>query len=513
VGARLNIPLIALDPNADDNQNLKFGFSCPTLKQINTRYRMDQMAGNEAVFSWTPIGMDVGEHTVEYSVSDGDLLDVEVSMITVKPGTGSSTAPVFRKPEGDGATLDLEIIPCALLEILVEDPDTLEVEIRQDPPIPGSTLKLLGPTSGVFEWCPSQVQIDTKSLFVLRLVADDKDNPPVRKNYTILLREELPNNCPGAPPHIVHTPPPSPQTGDSVTIEATVTDDKGLKEGSPVVYITDTKPPDPSKLNYAEMIQLDMTQGSGPNHYKVTLDTEKIPPGTPETVYYIIEAEDNDDPAGKCDHRSRHPIDNMFQFTVNKPMPPPCTSGSQCIPGQVCDGSNCVKDDCAPYDDNSDGLYHEQNSCPTGHFCPAKGPDIGPSHCAQECGLDPCTVPGTTCKAFDTKKGCGQQGNKVVGRECTDFTECQGMAMCLDWPGGYCAISDCSSGGSLSGQCPQGSACIPVPDQRFGTTQKHWICLQLCADATNCRSSDGYSCLTKNDDEDNPQQVCYYEKP
>lgn len=504
VGSRLDLRLVAHDPDGD---RLDFSYSSPTL-DLAGRARLYNLVG-EALFTWTPLATDVGSHQLDFTVSDGDSSDVESVPVTVKAATDPETAPVFRKPLGEGTTLDLAVSKCIKIEILVEDPDSTNVQISQNPPIAGSKIETTGPVSGSFSWCPSPDQI-SQSIFILRLVADDHDNPVVRKNYTILVRSDLPKNCPGDAPVIVHTPPGPQTTTDAILIAAQVTDDQGLK-GTPTVYHTTTKPADPTKLDFGSLSQLGMKPGSSADSYEASLPnpTSSLGPAESATVYYVIVAEDDDDQTGPCDHRTQLPAADVFQVVVTKPtQTTTCTGSDQCKAGEMCEGSQCVKDTCTPQDTDGDKLYWEQSTCPTSHFCPTKGPGTGTSHCALTCSSDSdCEVPGSVCKVFDTKGGCGQPGTKGVGDACHDFIECAGKAMCMPWQGGYCSISDCDSYGGFSGPCPSGSVCVPLQDDRF-LLKTHWLCLQVCTDNSSCRASDGYTCKTVTDDQYTSQQVC-----
>ena len=200
-------------------------------------------------------------------------------------------------------------------------------------------------------------------------------------------------------------------------------------------------------------------------------------------------------------------------FTIllkSNPTANPCASTSACASGKVCGAAGCVADTCTPNDVNGDKLFWEQSSCPSGHFCPTPGPagTSTSSHCAATCKKDSDCRSWERCKVFDTKSGCGQAGAGVVGKPCTSFTSCAGIAMCLPWKGGYCTISDCSSTGGFSGKCPTGSTCVPVTDSRFKGLGKHWICLQSCTSSSNCRAGLGYTCASVKDDLGSTVKVC-----
>jgi hypothetical protein len=372
-------------------------------------------------------------------------------------------------------------------------------------------MKSTGPFGATFAWCPSTAQ-SAQQRFVLRFLADDHDNAPVCpkvcKDYTVLIRTDLPAVCAGAAPVITHTPPGPQTTADPIVIKATITDDKGLKAGMPWLYFTNTKPATPAKLNFSALSQLSMVSVGGNNfEAKIPNPTTGAPAGESRTVYYVIVAEDDDDPTGNCDHRTQLPAADVFQATVTKPATAvPCTKTAECDPGQMCGGTSCVKDTCTPADTNGDQIFWEQSGCPASHYCPAKGPGVSPSHCVESCGSDTdCKRTGYKCKVFDTKKGCSLAGSKGVGDACADFTECAGKAMCLQWNSGYCTISDCDSYGGFSGPCPSGSACVPLADPRF-SVKKHWVCLKTCQGDGDCRQ--GYTCKSVMDDQDTTRKAC-----
>jgi len=504
VGPRFELRIQAVDPDGD---LLSFDFACPTL-EIGNRARLVRV-GNEGVFTWTPNASDVGEHQIDFTASDGNSTDIGPVSVTVKPSTTGESAPIFRKPLGEGTTLDLAQQTCLTLEVAVEDSDSLEVDLRQESPIAGSTLKSTGPLAATFNWCPTSAQASQQQ-FVLKLVADDHDNAPVRKDYTILIRSALPPSCPGAAPSITHTPPAPLTTDSEIGITAVVSDDQGLKAGSPVVYYTTTQPPDPKQLDFKSLSQAIMA-GAGGSSYTAQLPnpTAGLSAGQSKTIFYVIVAEDDDDKSGTCDHRTQLPDGSVFQLVVTKPTSSvTCTKTGECSAGQVCGSSGCVSDVCTPNDSNGDGFYFEQSNCPAKHFCPSKGPQVTPSSCVESCLSDAdCKIAGYRCKVFDTEPGCALEGTKNVGTACKSFSECKGIEMCLAWKGGYCSISDCDSYGGYSGPCPSGSVCVPLPDSRF-TIQVHYLCLKSCTSDSSCRTSDGYSCKTVKDDMDVDRQVC-----
>jgi hypothetical protein len=182
IGARLELTIHGADPDGD---KLTFTASCPTLFDFEKRSSLLPM-GNQAVFAWTPLAADAGQHQLQFSASDGDLWDLIFVPVTVKHGSGK-IPPVFRKPLGEGTTLDMKLQKCLNnLEVEVEDPDSPGVELHQQPAIAGSQLKITGTHSAIFSWCPTQAQINQKS-HVLRLEANDHENPLVYKTFSILI--------------------------------------------------------------------------------------------------------------------------------------------------------------------------------------------------------------------------------------------------------------------------------------------------------------------------------------
>jgi hypothetical protein len=502
VGNRLDITILAYDPDGD---TLSFAFR-PKGNPLGSRAQIVPLA-DRAIFSWTPAASDVGEHQIDFTVSDGETNDTQTVTIEVRPGTSPNTAPIFRRPLGFGTTLDLEKQACVNVDVLVEDPDSVKIDVTQDPPIAGSSLTRIGQLSALFNWCPSEQQ-KSQLQHVLRLVANDGDNPPVVKDFMIVLRVPLPTTCPGNPPQVLHNAPAGGTTLEPIRVQATVTDDLGLK-AAPVVYYSSAEP-HPGAVDVSSMQQLEMTLKS-PGFYEGSLPNpaKGMAPGSKHTLYYVIVAEDDDDKQGNCDHRTQAPSDTAtFKVEITTPqLSVSCAKTKECPFNEVCDGQVCVADGCTPQDTNGDNLYWEQGSCPSSHICPIAGPSITPSHCAVSCTVDGDCGSGRVCKVFESKAACGKPGTKGVGEACADFTECSGKQMCLPWGKGYCTISDCDTNGGFSGPCPNGSSCYPMPDGRF-YEGKHWLCARSCTNNAECRAADGYTCQEIEDDKKIKRRVC-----
>jgi hypothetical protein len=182
VGEELRIDLDGTDPDGDQ---LTYAFRAPDLPDLADRAAVNIAPSGAGVFRWTPLASDLGEHALDFTVSDGTHEIVVTITITV---VNSVTSPIFRAPLGSGTTLDLDASQCVDLDIVVEDLDTAQVTITQaEPAIPGATLDQVDGQTGTWRWCPDAEQRSV-SRHTLVLAADDGQNPPTLKNYIIVLR-------------------------------------------------------------------------------------------------------------------------------------------------------------------------------------------------------------------------------------------------------------------------------------------------------------------------------------
>ncbi len=121
---------------------------------------------------------------------------------------------------------------------------------------------------------------------------------------------------------------------------------------------------------------------------------------------------------------------------------------------------------------------------------PEPGADADADAAPDE-GMDDGTTPD--------EAGDRSDAGRKVGDPCVDAAECpaggSGSPVCLDWPGGYCAVAGCAEHGhdcpddpGLGGTATTGGKCVLFPDLR---------CLALCAGNGDCRS--GYACTAVPD--------------
>jgi len=357
VGTELTLEIVAGDADGD---GLTFSVSADSISDLTTRShppRFVPFGQTSAYFHWTPLAMDVGNHALTITASDGKARTSQTFQVTVSAG---SAVPVFREPLGSGTTLDLSVSTCIELDILVEDPDSPNVDISLEEPLEdGYEFAQDDAMAGIFSWCPTAKQIESAERYTLNLKADDRSGHIGRKKYVIVLRREL-EICPGAGPVITHTPPGQQSTVLDIPITAQVSDDLGVP-GQPVLYYSSTPPADPANPNFDLFVQLLMSRTSGDalsGQYTALVPNPVLaePAGTVRSLYYFIEATDDDDDEGTCDHRTTAPVGDVYTLEVERPaagdtLPhcEPCSADVQCTSGMCValsgSGASCL-DEC-----------------------------------------------------------------------------------------------------------------------------------------------------------------------
>jgi hypothetical protein len=364
VGIELRIELRATDPDLDE---LRFSFhsSLPGLAQ---RAQVVTTGHQAAEFRWTPLGTDVGWHYFDFSVTDGRHTVTETIEIEVRASVGENGAPIFREPLGSGTTLDLAVRDCVEIRIVVEDPDSIEVELAEEEPrIEGAQLVQETGLTGRWTWCPTATQIAAKDRYGLVLSADDGENPKTLKNFLVVIRKPRPD-CDGIPPVVTHVPEDEATLLD-LTILADIEDDVGLK-GEPLFYYSTTdpgSPPDVGAMVQTSMILLDGTTKSGTWGADVPSPVAHLSAGASRTLYYVIVAEDLDDGEEGC--VTQAPAVGSFQMKVTNPggsgglgLCAACTADVQC--GGA--GDHCL------YMGGTTHCFQACSSdanCPSGYYC------------------------------------------------------------------------------------------------------------------------------------------------
>lgn len=181
VGQELVIQLDGTDPDGDALE-----YSVHADVSLDDNATMTKTPGGAGLFRWTPTSTDVGVHTLDFTVSDGDN-DTTVS-ISVDVRATSGGQPVFRQPLGTGRVVDLTATPCVTVDVLVEDSDSTDVTIAEEEPlIAGAMFTQTDGTTAQWKWCPTPAQVMETDRWTLSLSADDGDNPKQLKNYVIVL--------------------------------------------------------------------------------------------------------------------------------------------------------------------------------------------------------------------------------------------------------------------------------------------------------------------------------------
>jgi hypothetical protein len=336
VGTELMVNLHATDPDGDA---LAYQFEAADLTDLDGHAQITVSPSGTGVFKWIPTQADAGRHAFDFTVSDASHHATATINIDVRSAIGAASAPVFRQPLGSGTTLDLAQQACVDVDIVI-DASSSTVRIGQvDPVIDGAQLAVRDGHTATWHWCPTKAQ-QAQTRYTLVLSADDGDNPRVIKNYLVVLRPSSGTSCPGTPPAISHTPHDLSSIVD-LAIDATVTDDKGIKD-APLFYYAMTPPATPLDLSKLTLLTMKLKSGdrtSGVYEATVPNPVAQMPAGTKQTVYYVVAASDNDDATGSCNHTTTSQVYSMAVTSTgsaNLPICSACTSDAQCGTGDEC---------------------------------------------------------------------------------------------------------------------------------------------------------------------------------
>lgn len=335
----VNQEVVVLLSGSDvDGDDLFYSFEAE-VPSIQSRATVSRLPVGAGEFRWTPRADDVGVWFFDFTVSDGVNQDTVTARIEVRSAVGGNSAPRFLHPQGGGTTLDLGSRACLDLDIEVVDTDSTEVDIAVERPvIEGAELSPIGGLQARWTWCPTASQIGADDRYTLTLSAHDGDNPKTIHPYLIVLRKPVKPDCPGEAPAIVHAPADE-ETLVGLTIGAEVSDDQGLKR-APLLYWSTTppaEPPDLSQMGQEQMLLIDGDMQSGTWAADLPNPVAGDPAGTSRTLYYLIVANDDDDPEGDCDHLSVAPETGTYSMTVTNPggsggagLCTACTADVQC---------------------------------------------------------------------------------------------------------------------------------------------------------------------------------------
>ena len=316
VGQELRIELVATDPSG---AHLDYDFHAD-IPDVAGHASMTRSPDGAGVFRWTPLAADVGVWYVDFTASNGSQSVTTTARIEVVSASGKASAPVFVEPLGSGTTLDLSQKSCLDLKVVVADQDTPSVTITQGAPlIDGATLTADDGLTASWHWCPSDAQIAAADRYTLELSADDSDNAPTILDYLIVLRRPTPTGCTGLAPVIAHTPADATTSGP-VSISATISDDLGLA-AAPLLYYSTTAPASPPDLGAMTQLTMHLTSGDMTSGTWAADVPNPAAQGASASLYYVIVAEDADDPSGTCDHTTQS---DTFHASITNPAPVGC---------------------------------------------------------------------------------------------------------------------------------------------------------------------------------------------
>ncbi len=181
VGSEL---VVMIDASDDTGERIDYGVHADISLQGTAM--MTKTPAGMGVFRWTPLAEQIGTHTFDFTATDSNGTTTVTIQIDVRAAVGA--APIFRQPLGTGTVLNVAQTPCADVDILVEDQDSIMVTIAQDDPvIAGAQLTIVDGLSATWHWCPTAQQVAAQNRYTLVLSADDGDNPKTVKNFVLVL--------------------------------------------------------------------------------------------------------------------------------------------------------------------------------------------------------------------------------------------------------------------------------------------------------------------------------------
>jgi PKD repeat protein len=301
------IDLRVLESQGDEH----WTFTAPSIPDI-TRHAKIFQSGGAATFRWVPLASHSGTHQFTFTVENSKGSDSETINIIVEPADGF---PRFIQPP-PGGTFNLGDNPCVDVDIEVIDEDSTNVTIREGTPgIQGGQMTQTDGFRARWHWCPTPEQIDATLRYTLNLEANNASHPPVRQTFDVVLRIPYHDGCPGVAPQITESRALQDPyvTERDYQVNATITDDQGLKD-MPVLHYT-TEAPDPGNPDVSRMstVTFELDAGAGANHYRAFIPNLRLTEGQERTIYFAVSATDNDDVEGpQCDHTTTSTVSHFL---------------------------------------------------------------------------------------------------------------------------------------------------------------------------------------------------------
>jgi hypothetical protein len=340
VGVELGVML-----RAASGGHVDFAFKSDLdLTQRRLMPTLTPYANGEAMFRWTPLASDLGDHSFHFTATVDGVPASEMVAVRVVPGDSPIS---FRSPVGEGTTLDLLRAPCAVVPLLVDDTSATEVDIVADGMLPdGATITRDGPLSGQLRFCPSKAMAQAQTIYPFTIVATDGGGAHTDKRYTIVLgilappvvspsptpnpdpnpnpnpNPTTPPTCDSAAPTIQTTPHGDITTVGNPHIYAQISDPHGIYNA--VVFWSTDPPIDPANPDLFAMNAVDMQLLSGTSQdgqWGGTIPSPVIdqPAGTSVTIYYVIGTTDDDDAVAGCAyHATFSPTSGVYSFVIKR---------------------------------------------------------------------------------------------------------------------------------------------------------------------------------------------------
>jgi hypothetical protein len=326
VGQELVVLVMAFDADGDA---LDYAFTSATLPTLADGAQILVAPDGRALFAWTPLAGDLGEHVIELSVTDGTY-EVRQSMpVDVRGAVGEGSQPVFVEPRGEGLVHDFADGPCVpAISIMVSDPDDAQLVLSQEAPLIAGAELMLTPDGleGQWNWCPDAAQRAEAGIYELLLAADDGDNPPTIKRFSVWL-QRAGDDCPSEPPFVEHVPMAVETLADPELV-VRAGDDIALPSAPLVLWSHEDVPPEQMEAAFMTRVTGDGLDGT----YAVRLPNPAVPLGVEATasLYYRIAVGDDD----ACFTHS--PAEGVHELRVTNPggagagACQPCSYDAQC---------------------------------------------------------------------------------------------------------------------------------------------------------------------------------------
>jgi hypothetical protein len=395
VGSELRVDLVL--KTADPHSPLRYTFEAnvPALCRDGRCRAGFERNDKGATFRWVPRVEDVGTWDFRFHVTDGTSEYAQAVRIEVRSSIGYEGLPRFVQPLGTGTTLDLSRDDCFAFDIVIDDPDSRGVQIREVPPfIEGAELEVHDEFSATWRWCPGPDRMRAGAHRRLVLAADDGTSEADKEFLLVMRRPAKPECDAAAAPVIEHRPSEWTSVGD-VAIVAHVTAPDGLKH-APLLYYSATDPGETP--SFGRMTQLTMERASGDStdgvwEARIPNPSTRLPAGTATNLYYVLSATSASADGAPCDLHADAPKTGAYKIQVVSPGPTAPPEEDTLGPCDRC---------------TSDVQCGEE-----GDLCVAMG-TRGDQYCLAACATDADCASGYTCGSTEVRSVDGTRARQCV---------------------------------------------------------------------------------------------------